>query len=75
MAEAAALAIFAPLSIQTRGSLLAMSVDIGSFHRSMHDSDTGILDKRGRYHARRLDKVFGKPTDLDMIDRVCRRGL
>jgi len=31
MAEAAALAIFAPLSIQTRGSLLAMSVDIDVF--------------------------------------------
>jgi hypothetical protein len=35
MAEAAALAIVAPLSIQTRGSLPAMSVDNDSIHNSL----------------------------------------
>lgn len=65
MAEAAALAIVAPLSIQTRGSLLAMSVDIDSIHKSKHDSDTGILDKRGRFNARRFDRVFGKHSAGD----------
>jgi peroxygenase len=64
MAEAAALAIVAPLSIQTRGSLLAMKVDIDSIHKSMHDSDTGILDKRGRFSARRFNKVFGKHSGV-----------
>jgi peroxygenase len=64
MAEAAALAIVAPLSIQTRGSLLAMNVDIDNIHKSKHDSDTGILDKRGRFNARRFDKVFGRGSKV-----------
>ena len=65
MAEAAALAIVAPLSIQTRGSLLAMNVDIDNIHNSMHDSDTGILDQRGRFNARRFDKVFDGHSTVD----------
>ncbi len=65
MAAAAALAIVAPLSIQTRGSLLAMNVDIDNIHKSKHDSDTGILDKRGRFNARRFDKLFGGHSTVD----------
>jgi len=58
VAEAAALAIVAPLSIQTRGSLLALNIDIDNIQKGKHDSDTGILDKRGRFNARRFEKVF-----------------
>jgi peroxygenase len=65
MAEAAALAIVAPLSIQTRGSLLAMNVDIDNIHKSKHDSDTGILDKRGRFNARRFDRIFGEYSTVN----------
>ena len=65
IAEAAALAIVVPLSIQTRGSLLAMNVDIDNIHKSKHDSDTGILDKRGRFNAKRFDKVFGGRSTVD----------
>jgi hypothetical protein len=65
LAEVAALAIVAPLSIQTRGSLLAMSVDIDNIHKGRHDSDTGILDKRGRFNARRFAKVFGRRSAVD----------
>ena len=65
LAEAAALAIVAPLSIQTHGSLLAMSVDIDNIHKGKHDSDTGILDRRGRLNAKRFDKVFGARTAVD----------
>jgi peroxygenase len=65
LAEVAALAIVAPLSVQTRGSLLAMSVDIDNIHKGRHDSDTGILDKRGRFNARRFAKVFGRRSAVD----------
>jgi peroxygenase len=65
LAEVAALAIVAPLSIQTRGSLLAMNVDIDNIHKGKHDSDTGILDKRGRFNARRFEKVFGRRSTVD----------
>jgi peroxygenase len=65
VAEATALAIVAPLSLQTRGSLLAMNVDIDNVHKGKHDSDTGILDKRGRFDARRFEKVFGAGATLD----------
>ncbi|HEX4944471.1 MAG TPA: caleosin family protein [Usitatibacteraceae bacterium] len=65
VAEAAALAIVAPLSIQTRGSLLALSIDIENIQKGKHDSDTGILDNRGRFNARRFDKVFGACSTVD----------
>ena len=65
VAEAAALAIVVPLSLQTRGSLLAMNVDIDKIQKSMHDGDTGILDKQGRFNARRFDKVFGAHSTVD----------
>ena len=65
VAEAAALAIVVPLSLQTRGSLLAMNVDIDKIQKGVHDGDTGILDKRGRFSARRFDKVFGAHSTVD----------
>jgi peroxygenase len=65
VAESAALAIVAGLSLQTRGSLLAMNIDIENAHKGKHDSDTGILDKRGRLDARRFDKVFGAHSTVD----------
>ena len=65
VAEAAALAIVAPLSIQTRGSLLALNIDIENIQKGKHDSDTGILDKRGRFNARRFEKVFGACSTVD----------
>jgi hypothetical protein len=65
VAEAAALAIVAPLSLQTRGSLLAMNVDIDQVQKGKHDGDTGILDKQGRFDARRFEKVFGARSTVD----------
>ena len=65
VAEAAALAIVAPWSIQTRGSLLALNIDIESIQKGKHDSDTGILDKRGRFNARRFEQVFGACSTVD----------
>jgi peroxygenase len=65
VAEAAALAIVAPLSIQTRGSLLALNIDIENIQKGKHDSDTGILDKRGRFNPRRFEKVFGACSTVD----------
>ena len=65
VAEAVALAIVVPLSLQTRGSLLAMNVDIDQIHKGMHDGDTGILDKRGRFVAKRFEKVFGARSTVD----------
>ncbi len=65
VAEVAALAIVAPLSVQTRGSLLALSIDIENIQKGKHDSDTGILDKRGRFNARRFGKVFGACSTVD----------
>ena len=65
VAEIAALAIVAPLSVQTRGSLLALSIDIENIQKGKHYSDTGILDKRGRFNARRFEKVFGACSTVD----------
>ncbi len=65
VAEVAALAIVAPLSIQTRGSLLALNIDIENIQKGKHDSDTGILDKRGRFNTRRFEKVFGACSTVD----------
>jgi hypothetical protein len=65
VAQAAALAIVAPLSIQTRGSLLALNIDIDNIQKGKHDSDTGILGKRGRFNARRFEKVFGACSTVD----------
>ena len=65
VAEAVALAIVAPLSIQTRGSLLAMNIDIENIQKGKHDSDTGILDKQGRFDAKRFEKVFGARSTVD----------
>jgi len=65
VAEAAALAIVVPLSLQTRGSLLAMNVDIDQIQKGMHAGDTGILDKRGQFVARRFEKAFGARSTVD----------
>lgn len=65
VAEAAALAIVGTLSVQTRGSLLAMNVDIDQVRKGMHDGDTGILDKRGRFDATRFAKIFGRHSSVD----------
>ena len=64
-AEAAALAIVAPLSILTRGSLLSLNIDIENIQKGTHDSDTGILDKRGRFSASRFAKTFGARSTVD----------
>ncbi len=64
-AEVAAFAIVAALSRQTRGSLLAMNVDVDNAQKGKHDSDTSILDRRGRFNARRFDKVFGAHSTVD----------
>ena len=66
VAEAAALAIVVPLSLQTRGSLLAMNVDIDKIQKGKHAGDTGILDKQGRFDARRFEKVFGARSTADL---------
>ena len=65
VAEAAALAIVAPLSLQTRGSLLVLNIDIDRIQKGKHDSDTGILDKRGRFNSRRFEKMFGACSAVD----------
>ena len=65
VAEAAALAIVAPLSLQTRGSLLAMNVDIEKIQKGKHAGDTGILDKRGRFVAGRFEESFGARSTVD----------
>jgi peroxygenase len=65
VAEVAAVVIVAPLSFMTRGSLLAMNIDIENIQKGKHDSDTGILDKRGRFNARRFEKVFGAHSVVD----------
>lgn len=65
VAEAAALAIVMPLSLQTRGSLLAMNVDVDKIQKGKHAGDTGILDKRGRFVASRFEKAFGASSTVD----------
>jgi len=65
VAEVAALVIVAPLSFMTRGSLLAMSIDVENIQKGKHDSDTGILDKRGRFNGKRFEKVFGAHSVVD----------
>jgi hypothetical protein len=65
VAEAAALAIVTPLCLQTRGSLRALSIDIDKIQKGKHDSDTGILDKRGRFNSRRFEKMFGACSTVD----------
>ena len=66
VAEAAALVIVVPLSLQTRGSLLAMNVDVDKIQKGKHAGDTGILDKQGRFDARRFEKVFGTRSTADL---------
>jgi len=65
VAEAAALTIALPLSLQTGGSLLAMKVDIDRIQKGKHAGDTGILDKRGRFVAKRFAEVFGARSTVD----------
>jgi hypothetical protein len=65
VAEAAALAIVAPLSVQTRGSLLALTIDIENIQKGKHDSDTGILDRKGRFNGRRFAKMVGACSTVD----------
>jgi hypothetical protein len=66
VAEATALAIVTALSLKTRGSLLAMNIDIDRIQKGKHDGDTGILDKQGRFNARRFEKVFGARSTVDL---------
>jgi predicted outer membrane lipoprotein len=65
VAEAAAFAIVAALSLQTRGSLLAMNIDVDRIQKGKHDGDTAILDKRGRFDASRFEIVFGAHSTVD----------
>ena len=65
LAEVAALVIVAGLSVQTSGSLLAMNVDVDKVQKGKHDGDTGILDKQGRFDARRFEKTFGARSIVD----------
>jgi len=65
VAEVAALAIVAPLSLQTRGSVLAMNIDVDQAHKGIHAGDTGILDKAGRFNAKRFEKAFGARSTVD----------
>ena len=65
VAEAAALAIVTPLCLQTGGSLRALRIDIDKIQKGKHDSDTGILDKRGRFNSRRFEKMFGACSAVD----------
>ncbi|MBK7904380.1 MAG: hypothetical protein IPJ97_16655 [Proteobacteria bacterium] len=64
-AEVTALAIVAALSRQSRGSLLAKNGNVENARQGKHDSDTGILDSRGRFNARRFDKVFDAHSTVD----------
>jgi hypothetical protein len=65
VAEAAALAIVTPLCLQTGGSLRVLRIDIDRIQKGKHDSDTGILDKRGRFNSRRFEKMFGACSTVD----------
>lgn len=65
VADAVALVIVLPLSIQTGDSLLGMTIDIENIHKGKHDSDTGILDERGSFNARRFEKMFGTYSTAD----------
>jgi hypothetical protein len=65
LAEAAALAIVTPLCLQTGGSLRTLRIDIDRIQKGKHDSDTGILDKRGRFNSRRFEKMFGASSTVD----------
>ena len=65
VAYATALAIVAALSLQTRGSLLAMNIDVETIQKGKHVGDTGILDKRGRFVAARFEKTFGASSSAD----------
>jgi len=65
VAEAAALAIVTPLCLQTGGSLRSLRINIDRIQKGKHDSDTGILDKRGRFNSRRFAKMFGACSTVD----------
>ena len=65
VAEAAALAIVTPLCLQTGGSLRSLRIDIERIQKGKHDSDTGILDKRGRFNSRRFEKMFDASSAVD----------
>ena len=65
VAEAAAVAIVTPLCLQTGGSLRSLRIDIDKIQKGKHDSDTGILDKRGRFNSRRFAKMFGACSTVD----------
>jgi hypothetical protein len=69
VAEAAALAIVTPLCLQTGGSLRSLNIDIDRIQKGKHDSDTGILDKRGRFNSRRFEKMFGASFAVDRQGR------
>ena len=65
IAEVIGLAIVTALSLQTRGSLLALNIDVNRIAKGKHDGDTGIVDKRGRFPARRFEQVFGTRSTVD----------
>lgn len=64
-ADAVALMIVAGLSLQTRGSLLAMNVDVDQVHKGVHEGDTGVLDEHGRFDASRFERAFGRHARVD----------
>lgn len=59
VAEAAALAIFAPLSIQTRGSLLALKIEIEEARR--HPALSTTVQRRDPGAIRGRDSARGQP--------------
>ena len=65
VAEAAAVAIVTPLCLQTGGSLRSLRINIDRIQKGKHDSDTGILDKRGQFNSRRFEKMFGACSTVD----------
>jgi hypothetical protein len=42
-----------------------MNIDIDNVQKGKHDGDTGILDRRGRFNARRFAQVFGARSIVD----------
>lgn len=53
------------MSVRTRGSLPGLNVDIENIQKSKHDSDTGILDERDRFNAKRFEQVLGACSTVD----------
>jgi hypothetical protein len=46
-----------------------MNVDIENIQDCRHDSDTEILDQRGRFDAKRFESVFGARSAVEREGR------